>query len=184
MIPTVPILQTSRLLLRPVADSDQPMIFKGLSDPDVIRYYGVSYQSLEATGAQMDFYRSIVQERTGAWWAVCDIKSGEFYGAAGFNYYQAAHQKAELGYWLLPEYQGRGYASEAVEMLCSWAFRHCMLHRIEALVETGNTSSARLLQACGFQYEGTLRDAEIKNGAFISLSVYACISPGRTPDPA
>lgn len=186
MISTVPSLHTRRLLLRPVETADQPMIFRGLSHPDVIRYYGVSYQSLEATGAQMDFYRELVEQGTGAWWVLCDKETGLFYGAAGFNHYQAAHQKAELGYWLLPEHQRKGMAREAVSFLCDWALTHCALHRIEAQVETGNTSSAQLLLATGFLYEGTLVDCEIKNGQFISLEMYARLAsndlhPERVP---
>ena len=173
MVSIVPSLQTQRLLLRPVVAADQPMIFRGLSHPDVIRYYGVSYQSLEATGAQMNFYRELVEQGTGAWWVICDKTTGLFLGAAGFNHYQEAHQKAELGYWLLPEHQRQGFAKEAVRFLCDWALTHCALHRIEALVETGNTSSAQLLLATGFRYEGTQVDCEIKNGHFISLGIYA-----------
>ena len=50
------VLQTSRLNLRPIVDSDIDFIFRGLSDPSVIKHYGVSYTTLEATKEQMKFY--------------------------------------------------------------------------------------------------------------------------------
>ena len=50
-----PILKTERLLLRQFADTDLENVFKGLSHPKVIKYYGVNYQTLEATKEQMTF---------------------------------------------------------------------------------------------------------------------------------
>ncbi len=44
-------------------------IHRGLSHPDVVRYYAVSYPTLEATQEQMDWYASIAHEGTGQWWA-------------------------------------------------------------------------------------------------------------------
>ena len=42
-------LQSNRLLLRPFVESDIENVFKGLSHPDIIKHYGVSYDSLEST---------------------------------------------------------------------------------------------------------------------------------------
>ena len=47
-----PILKTERLLLRQFVDTELENVFKGLSHPEIIRYYGVSYKTLEATKEQ------------------------------------------------------------------------------------------------------------------------------------
>ncbi len=184
MLPEIPELKTERLLLRRITDADLPDIYRGLSHPDVIRYYGVSYSSPEATRAQMDFYRNLEKEGTGAWWVICDLESGVFMGAAGFNHYQPQHRKVELGYWLLPGYQRRGFAAEAIRLLCAHVFSQSPVHRIEAWVEKGNTASGQLLRKLGFRHEGTLEDAEIKHNRFISLEVYALLSAASLPSPA
>ena len=57
-----PTIRRGRLLLRQFADSDLENVYKGLSHPDVIRYYGVSYDSLEATKAQMKFFADLEKE--------------------------------------------------------------------------------------------------------------------------
>lgn len=44
-----PIIKTDRLLLRQFVESDLENVFNGLSHPDIIKYYGVSYLTLEAT---------------------------------------------------------------------------------------------------------------------------------------
>ena len=62
---------------------------------------------------------------------------------------------AEIGYGLLEEYRGRGYATEAVQAACRWAFGHAALKRLEAETEAGNAASQRVLAKCGFRPNGT-----------------------------
>ena len=61
-----PILKTDRLLLREITDADLANIYSGLSNPKVIQHYGVSYDSLEATKAQMAWFADKKQLR----WAI------------------------------------------------------------------------------------------------------------------
>ena len=51
-----PILESERVLLRQFVDSDLENVFKGLSHPDIIKYYGISFNSLEATKEQMTWF--------------------------------------------------------------------------------------------------------------------------------
>ena len=85
MITVFPIIKTDRLLLRQFVESDIENVFKGLSHPDIIKYYGVSYQTLEATKAQMKFFADLEKNETGIWWAVCSLDNNIFYGAGGLN---------------------------------------------------------------------------------------------------
>src|SRR5688500_10086260 len=93
-----PELYTERFVLKRIAATDQAYIFKGLSDRDVISFYGVSYKTMEETRSQMDFYDGMWKEKTGIWWKIVDREAGEPVGACGMNYYNATHQKAEIGY--------------------------------------------------------------------------------------
>ena len=62
---------------------------------------------------------------------------------------------AGVGYWIIPEARGRGYASHAVTLLSDWAVTR--LTRVEAWVHTHNTPSLRVLANAGFEREGVLR---------------------------
>jgi len=166
-------LQTARLLLRPFEATDLENVFRGLSHPEVIKHYGVSYSSLEETKIQMTFFRELEKNKTGKWWAVCAADNSIFYGGCGLNNWSAEHRKAEIGYWLLPEYWGKGLISEALPLIIEYGFTQFSLHRIEAIVETANHNSKKIMEKTGFQYEGTMRECEFKNGAFISLDMYA-----------
>lgn len=172
-----PQLQSDRLLLRRFRETDLMHVFAGLSDPLVTKYYGVHYHTLEAAKEQMNFFSDLLTTDLGIWWAICSPGDNHFYGAGGLNNLCGQHQKAEIGFWLLRQYWQQGLMSEAMLLICNYGFSILQLHRLEALVETENTKSKKLLAKLGFEQEGTLRDCEIKNGKFISLHLYARLKP-------
>lgn len=171
-----PELHTNRFLLQQIKDGDKPFIFEALSDPAVIRYYGVSYKTLEEVELQMSFYNDLWRKKTGIWWKVVERDTGEAIGACGMNNYNASHQKAEIGYWLLPKFWKKGVMSEVIPTMISHLFLHWELHRLEAVIEEGNESSCVLTEKLGFTFEGSMRDAEIKHGGRISLLMYSLLA--------
>lgn len=170
-----PELVTSLYILKQFEPADLPFIFKGLSDPQVVQYYGVRYATEEAAKAQVSFYDTILKEGTGCWWKIVDRQTGVPIGACGINHYQPAHEKAETGYWLLPAYQQQGVMAEVMPVLIKYVFNNWVLHRLEAVIEEGNTGSIRLAEKLGFVYEGRHRDAEIKEGRRITLLFYSLL---------
>ncbi|HKB86288.1 MAG TPA: GNAT family protein [Ignavibacteriaceae bacterium] len=83
--------------------------------------------------------------------------------------------KDELGYWLARDYWNKGIMSRVVKSFCRYGFDSLHLVRIEATVFEHNLSSARVLEKCGFEYEGTLRKYYIKDGNFIDVRLYSII---------
>ena len=174
-----PELHTDRFLLKQIVSTDQAFIFKGLSHPAVTPFYGVQFKTFEETKKQMDFYDDLWREKKGIWWKITDRVTGEPVGACGINHYQAVHQKAEIGYWLLPEFWRKRIMSEVLPVMINHVFGHWKLHRLEAIIEEGNEMGWRLAEKLGFRYEGKLREAELKNGKRISLLIYSLISSDR-----
>ena len=171
-----PEFQTSRFLLQQILPKDQPFIFEGLGNPQVIPFYGVQYNTVEETIAQMHYYDRLWRDGTGGWWKIVDKKTAEKMGAVGFNNYILQHAKCEVGYWLLPQHWGKGIISEALPEIIAYLFNHKKTHRIEALVEEGNNKSCNVAQKARFTMEGILRDYEIKNGRYISLRMYSLLA--------
>lgn len=171
-----PILKTERCLLRQFNENDLENIFKGLSHPDIIKYYGVNYTTLEATKAQLEFFADLEKNETGIWWAICSLDNTEFYGAGGFNNLSKEHKKAEIGFWLLTEYWSKGLMTEVMPVICDYGFNNLCLHRIEGFVENDNLLCKKAMNKLHFELEGTMKDCEVKNGKFISLDIYALIN--------
>jgi ribosomal-protein-alanine N-acetyltransferase len=170
-----PQLTTENLLLRQIIPADQQFIFEGLSHPEVISFYGVQYSSYEATGAQMEWYRKMWTEGSDIPWKIVAKSSGEDAGVISVYNYKQEHNKAEVGFWLLPSCWNKGIASEALKAVIGYWQTAKKINRLEAFVEEDNNASAKLLEKMGFAYEGTMRDCEIKNGRYISLLIYALL---------
>ncbi|KIA94634.1 hypothetical protein OC25_09605 [Pedobacter kyungheensis] len=165
-------LYTDRFLLRQFCANDLPFIFNGLSNPDVIRYYGVNYSTLDETNDQLIWFNEIQENETGIWWAICDKSTLNLLGAIGFNDLKKTEQEAEIGFWLLPEYWGLGIIKEAASAVLGYASKVLNLATIVALVETENNNSKKILKKLDFIYQKTLWNCEIKHDNPISLEVY------------
>ena len=166
-------LKTDRIQLRKITESDLENIYIGLSNPEVIKYYGISFKSLESTKEQMTWYTELEKNQTGIWWTICSHDNRTFYGAGGLNDLSEEHKKAEIGLWLLPDFWGQGIMTEAMPLISNYGFDQLGLHRIEGFVESNNQNCKKAMAKLDFQHEGTMKDCEIKNGKFISLDIYA-----------
>jgi ribosomal-protein-alanine N-acetyltransferase len=140
-----PVIKTSRLLFRQFVQSDLEKVLEGLSHRDIIKYYGVSYDSLETTKQQIKFFADLEKDGTGIWWAIVSLDNKIFYGAGGLNSLSKEHKKAEIGFWLLPEFWGGGIMKEAMPIIFDYGFDKLGLHRIERLVESDNTNCKRAM---------------------------------------
>lgn len=75
-------------------------------------------------------------------------------GDGGFKGPPADDGTVELGYSLLQPYRNRGYTTEAVKALVSWAFRHPEVTRVIAEAQLGNIASISVLKKAGFNEVG------------------------------
>lgn len=173
-----PSLATPRLLLRPVEKYDQQKVFEGFSHPEVTKYFDITYATFEATDAQMEWYKNNRENGLGYAWVVSNEQHG-FMGVFSIYRIDQTHKKCELGYWLLPEYWGNGYALESIKAILHFVDTSLKLHRIAAEIEPENTDSTKLLAGLGFEREALLRDFEYKNGKYNNLEIWALLLPNN-----
>lgn len=75
-------------------------------------------------------------------------------GSGGFTGKPQPDGTIEIGYSILPQYQGRGYATEAVAGLLAWVFSYSEVTRAIAETSLENRASIRVLAKLGFDYTG------------------------------
>lgn len=168
-------MKTENYILREIEDSDKENIHKGLSNSDITKYYDVHFSTLEDTKEQMDWYRELKQNGTGIWWGIYAAADNEFCGAGGFNNLDKTHKKAEIGFWLLKDYWGKGILNEVMPKLFENGFTKLDLNRIEGFVTSDNTKCKKALEKINFTYEGTMRESEVKNEQNISVDIYSIL---------
>jgi RimJ/RimL family protein N-acetyltransferase len=81
----------------------------------------------------------------------------------------------DIGYWLIERARGRRLASHAVALLARWALTDAGLARVEALVESDNTASQRVLESVGFRREGHLRSYLVLNTRRADALIYSLL---------
>ena len=98
-------------------------------------------------------------------------------GVISLSNVSVEHGCGELGYWLGRGRWGQGVMTEAVDLMLRFAFRDLGLYRIYASTFAANTASCRVLEKCGFQREGTLREAVVRHGARQDFLQYGLLRP-------
>ena len=80
---------------------------------------------------------------------------------------------AEVGYWLGEPFWGRGLMTKALGAFSEFAFAEFKLRRIFAGVFEWNPASARVLEKCGYAFEGRMRKGVVKDGVVVDELIYA-----------
>jgi [ribosomal protein S5]-alanine N-acetyltransferase len=140
--------ETERLLMRAFEPSDAAAFYRLASDPDIIRYTGEPpCQSLEAAAAGIAAYPDWADPGYGRW-ATVYKPEGKIIGFAGLKYL-AQFQEVDLGYRFLPEFWGRGLATEASKACLRFGFEVIRLRRVVGYTDPENAASMRVLEKVG-----------------------------------
>ncbi len=93
-----------------------------------------------------------------------------------YHILRGALQRCLIGYSLDEQYNGRGYATEAVSLAVAFAFNELKLHRVDAGVMLSNIGSMRVLEKVGFHREGIEQKGVKINGQWEDHQMFAIIS--------
>ena len=88
------------------------------------------------------------------------VASGTVIGAGGFKGPPGVDGVVEIAYGVVPDYQGKGYATEAAQALVAYAFSSGRVRVVRAHTLPEPNASTRVLTKCGFQRVGEVIDPE------------------------
>lgn len=168
-----PRITTSQLVLDAIERTDIPALFAMRSDPRVMAHIGRPLVTTVQEASEL--FDRIVADRSanqGITWAMRYRIGGEMIGTIGYYRLKPEHHLAEVGYLLGVEHWGKGLMTEALDAVVGCGFDRFHFHRIEAITALGNAASRHLLEKCGFQLEGILRENYHFNGAFEDSCVF------------
>lgn len=170
-------ISTERLFLRGIRMSDAESMFKYRSNPKIYKFQSWKPQSLHDVKDFISNKISKEPDRPGTWFQMgIFIKNKEeMIGDLGINFISDGRQ-CEIGYTLALEYQGKGYATEALEAVIDYLFHNLNKHRIIASVDPRNEKSIKLLERIGMRKEAHFKKSVFMNEEWTDDLIYAILN--------
>ena len=177
-----PVIETTRLALRPLVLNDSRSLLDIFSDPAVMRYWNTA----PWTGIQdaLDFVNrsnDSMRRQESLILGICLKSTGELAGKCMLFNYDKDSKRAEIGFGLGSSFWGKGYISEAGEALIQYGFNTLGLRRIEAEIDPDNHASAQALKKLGFSQEGLLRQRWEIDGVVSDSALYGRLISDEPP---
>ncbi|MGI9531115.1 GNAT family N-acetyltransferase [Lutimonas sp.] len=152
------ILRTERLLLNKITLEDAPSILALMNDKDWIRNIGdrgmTSIEDAEEY-IRTKFITSYEESNLG-FYSLILKESHEFIGIVGLIDREGI-DPVDIGYGLLPDFRGNGFAFEASKAIYDYGYNDLKLEKIVAIVNPDNPLSIRLLTKLGLEFEKMVR---------------------------
>jgi [ribosomal protein S5]-alanine N-acetyltransferase len=162
MFSSFPELTTERFLLRQLTLDDKPEIFILRSDERVIKYLDRSKaQRLEDSQKFIESINSGIENNLSMYWAVSHKGSSPLVGTICLWNISEDRLKADIGFELLPDHQGKGIMQEVIPAVLDYGFRVMKLQTIEGEVSPENIKSIKLMERFGFRYDRKLEETII-----------------------
>ncbi|MDR3143552.1 MAG: GNAT family N-acetyltransferase [Puniceicoccales bacterium] len=170
-------VETERLRLRPLVEDDEVEIARYLNDLEVAK--GLTYSpypyTLEMAAQWLQEVAFASQRDQVRYWAITPREGGNFLGILGFSLCRT-HDKAEMHYWLGRPFWNRGYTTEAALAMIPFIFtQEATLQRLEINYRTCNSASGRVIEKCGFVFEGELRAYVKRFGHYDDVRFYSLL---------
>ncbi|MBS1510151.1 MAG: GNAT family N-acetyltransferase [Bacteroidetes bacterium] len=169
------ILETTRLQLKPITPAIIHELFGTRSDEEIMAFFGIEknglvrYREMHEKGMETDRISLYA-------FLLIDKATHTPVGECGFHTLNLTHRRTELFYLLRDDqYKKKGLMSEALPRVLQFGFEALNLHRIEALVDSANTPSVKLLLKNGFTKEGTMREDYCVNGVNEDSDCYSLL---------
>ncbi|MCG8452396.1 MAG: GNAT family N-acetyltransferase [Spirochaetales bacterium] len=146
------ILETPRLILRELTIEDAPSLAQVLSNEEAMRFYPHAFSLKEVENWIHWNLTNYVQDGFGLW-AVLSKEDGTFLGDCGITMQDIEGSRhPELGYHILPSFQGLGYATEAAKACMEYAFDELGFSRLYTYAKRENAPSLRVAEKNGMQF--------------------------------
>jgi RimJ/RimL family protein N-acetyltransferase len=152
-----PIVRGEKVWLRPLERDDLEASLRAVNDRDIADLVGSSSPFSKPMFEK--WFDEEVLKRHGErefYFVICELGSADLIGQCGLHHV-AAGVRADVGIFLVPGYEGRGYGTDAMNALLDYAFGELGLQRVGLHVSPDNARAIRSYEKCGFTHEARLR---------------------------
>lgn len=153
-----PVLESDRILLRNLVPDDVPALCEWMPDKSLYQYWG---KNPGKTDKKPELLFEASEKPTKSFhWGIIHKADGKAIGEL-WVYLIENNRMAKVALRISRNYQGCGYATEALRMAVDFCFSKTELRRIWSDVDVRNEASCRVLEKCGFTREGLIRQGKM-----------------------
>jgi len=148
-------IETDRLIIRDIEETDAVGMFKLDSDPEVHTFLGNNpISTIEQAKDIIEHVRKQYVKNGIGRWAIEDKATGDFIGWTGLKFEQGLRHfdYYDLGYRLRKEYWGKGIASETAAASLNYGFEKLNLKEIGGAADINHVVSNKILQKIGLKF--------------------------------
>ena len=170
-------IETDRLILRQFKYSDDEAMLKyWIADEKIQSMYSEPvYTTKEEVKELLDKYISSYSKDDYYRWAIISKDNNECIGQIAFFLVDSKNHFAEIEYCIGSDFQCKGLATEATKAIIKYGFEKIKFHKIQICHKSINIPSKRVIEKCGFHFEGTLRDFFYMNGEYVDRIYYSIL---------
>lgn len=150
-----PNLYTPRLHLRSLSLEDEASLFAMRTDARINTYLDrPTARNQQEVRVFIKHILSGLKRKKWLYWALTEVPSTSLIGTICLWNFSKALRQAELGYELMPDFQKKGFMTEAVEAVLQYGFEQLELDSVQAVTHAQNQSSLALLERFRFEFKG------------------------------
>ncbi len=166
------VLETDRLLLRAFQENDLDDFYEYSKNPNIGPNAG--WEPHADKEVSLNIINSFLEKEEV--WAIVYKANNKVIGSIGLHkdHKRVAPNLKMIGYVLSEEYWGSGLMTEAAKRVVNYAFIELNLDLVSVYHYTFNNKSKRVIEKCGFRYEGTIRmGSQIYDGSIYDDVCYS-----------
>jgi len=170
-------IETERLILRKFEYTDDENMLKyWISDPEIQSMYSEPvYTTKQEVKELLDKYIGAYEKSDYYRWAVISKETGECIGQIAYFLVDSNNHFAEIEYCIGSSFQRKGLATEATKAIIQYGFDKMNLNKIQICHKSINIPSRKVIEKCGFVYEGALRDFFYMDGQYVDRLYYSIL---------
>lgn len=170
-------IETERLLLRRFCFSDCEGVCKNWAGDKLVQsmYHEPVYATIEETKQLLENYINSYEKQDYYRWAVILKEEDTCIGQIAFFLVDNNNMLCEIEFCVGRAYQNKGYITEATKAVIAYGFEKVNFNRIQITHREANNASKRVIEKCGFTYEGALRKFFYRDGKFYDRLYYSIL---------
>lgn len=172
-------METERLKLRKLKKEDAYELYEGLRNQEEFLYYThrekvtleeqiKSLENIDEKYKSLDYYN----------WVITQKSDNKIVGMINLRVMDII-ECVEFSYAIDNRYTKRGYMSEALKKIIEFAMEKMVVNRIQGGCCVSNIASKKVIEKCGLEYEGTLKNYLILKDGYHDMHLYSLINKNR-----